>query len=787
MGYPPGERGYRVRSIATNHFFTSGNVIFDENIAYNSIHSLPASTQDYSSLPFLEAPDVLADSDIPAVPTLPPNPAILDEPTLRPHDLDVTQALEPSSQPNSPSVPVTPPTLHLQVQPPMPMAIRTRSRTRSGTRKLTEKGQLFEKDIEAAKTHLTRVREAAVRRGGASGGTSGGGDAAGTRSVEGEKVAEGSTVGGDDEDDDPFAALCNSGVFDSHSTETDSAAMAASLDAEDYLQRDVDSFCEATLLSIRSDVRRNSYTEGYDMSIPPATHWEAERRTDAAEWRRVTEKELSDLKRMEVYEDVEAEELPEGKKPIGCRWVYEFKQSESGGPPIYKARLVAQGFSQVPFVDYGATFAPVAKSVTVRFVTVYSALQGWHLQCVDATRAFLHGGLSNEIFMRRPPPLPPGLWRLLKSIYGLKQASRVWYLLLRKVLESLGFTRSEFDHALFIFKRTWQSTLVHCLLAMHVDDGLAGCNSDDFLTFIKLEIGKRFGIKDLGPVKSFVGIQFERDYLKREIWIHQEMYIDSLLAEHDLTSCNSVVTPLDPSHPLGREDNAYPAIDNLTNAYQHLIGSLLFLQLCSRPDISFAVSLLSQFCSAPLPRHYAVAHRVLRYLKGTKGFRLHYGGVRKDEGLSGLVDADWAGDKAGRASISGFVWSYGGGPISWSAKKQNCVALSSTEAEYVALTRAVQEGIWLRNSLGQIGVACPAPLVISTDNNGALSLASNDSSHGKSKHINIRYHFIRSHIENGGFTIVHTPGIINTADLFTKSLARVKFQEHVARLGLGAR
>ena len=169
---------------------------------------------------------------------------------------------------------------------------------------------------------------------------------------------------------------------------------------------------------------------------------------------------------MEVYEDVEAEELPEGKKAIGCRWVYEFKQSESGGPPIYKAHLVAQGFSQVPFMDYGATFAPVAKSVMVRFITVYSVLHGWHLQCVDAMRAFLHGGLSNELFMCRPPPLPLGLWRLLKSIYGLKQASRVWYLLLRKVLESLGFTHLEFDHALFIFKREWRSTLVHCLLAM---------------------------------------------------------------------------------------------------------------------------------------------------------------------------------------------------------------------------------------------------------------------------------------------------------------------------------
>ena len=189
------------------------------------------------------------------------------------------------------------------------------------------------------------------------------------------------------------------------------AGMAASLNADEYLQRDVDSLCKATLLSICSDVRRNLLMEGYDMKIPPANHWEAERRTDAEEWRKVTEKELGDLKRMGVYED--AEELQEGKKAISCRWVYEFKVNESGGPPIHKARLVAQGFSQVPFVDYGATFAPVAKSVTVCFVAVYSALQGWHLQCFDATHAFLHGDLTEVIFMRRPHPLPPGIWRLL--------------------------------------------------------------------------------------------------------------------------------------------------------------------------------------------------------------------------------------------------------------------------------------------------------------------------------------------------------------------------------------
>ena len=495
------------------------------------------------------------------------------------------------------------------------------------------------------------------------------------------------------------------------------------------------------------------------------------------------------LKSMGVYVD---EELPEGRKAIGNRWVFEFKLDVDGGPPIYKACLVSQGFSQVPFVDYNATFAPVAKSASVRFVAVHSALHSWHLECFDATRAFLWGDLTRTIYMRYPPGyMSPknirGVWRLLKSLYGLKQASLIWYRLLRKVLESLGFSRSEFDHAVFVYKRLWSGEDVHCLLAMHVDDGLAGCTSSDFLTFIKGEIKKAFGIKDLGPLRTFLGVQFERNLETCELWIHQEMFIDSLLLEYELTNCNAVKTPLDPDHPLGMPTDLHAPTANLTHTFQRLVGSLLFLQTCSRPDISFAVLLLSQHCSSPEPRHFAAAKRVLRYLKGTRSYRLHYGGASQDLPLSGLSDADWAGDKKDRASTSGFVWSLGGGPISWSAKKQNCVALSTTEAEYVALTRAIQEGIWLRQSLNQFHIDSPQPLIVSTDNNSAKSLSVNDSNHGKAKHIDIRYHFIRSHIESGSFVVNHVPGVDNTADIFTKPLSRLIFQSHVARLRLSAR
>ena len=721
MGYPPSQRGYRVRDVQTHQFFTSGSVIFDENIPYRARHEITTDV-DYSTLPL--GKDSLTE--------------------------------------DTPPPPITPPRAHSPTQVPhRPPKVRVvRSPRPQRTRVLTEAGQAYAQKMLEAKEHLAQLREAAARR-------------ADLKEATAEEMpsstAESAGTGGDV---DPFDS---------------SNAVCVSLDPVAYLDQDNQCVCESALLSIRSDAPRNPLAVGYDMSVPPATHREATGRPDAAEWLRVEQKELTMLKDMGVYQE---ELLPDGRKAIGCRWVFEFKLVE-GGSPIHKARLVAQGFSQVALVDYDATFAPVVKSVSVRLLAVYATLNGWHLETFDATRAFLWGDLTRVIYMRCPPgytpSLPGAVWRLLKSLYGLKQASRVWYKLLRKVLEDLGFVRSNFDHALFMFNRLWSGTQVHCLLAMHVDDGLAGCNHPPFLTHIKTEIRKAFGIKDLGPVKSFLGVQFERNLSTRELWLHQSLYIDTLLADHGLTDCNPVATPLDPHHPLGLESDASVAAPNLLESFQRLVGSLLFLQMCTRPDLSFAVLLLSQHCASPLPRHFAAARRVLRYLKGTRDLRLHYGGSSASLSLSGLSDADWAGDKSSRASTSAFVWSLAGGPVSWSSKKQSCIALSTAEAEYVALTRAVQEGIWIRNSLLAMNLPCPSSLSISTDNLAAKSLAENDSIHGRAKHIDIRYHFIRSHVESGLFLISHVSGLSNSADLLTKPLSRPVFLSHVSRLGLVSR
>ena len=393
MGYPLSGRGYRVRSLSTNHSFDSGNVIFDENIPYHALHEVSSSPKDYSSLPF---PVTVLDTVTPTVPT-------------SHDDMSTTGPSSADTLPLPPTEP-SPSTSSLLV-------LRTQ-------RKLTATGQDYAETIAAAKAHLQKLRSNAERR---------------RQLKDAQEHAALAAVGEED-----IPSLCREGGLgdfpDSFGETDDFAAAVASLDVDDYLQQDADAIFETALLSLRSDTVRNPRSPGYDMTTPPANHREAMMRHGVEEWRKVEDKELQMLKSTGVYMD---ENLPEGRKAIGNRWVFEFKLDVDGGPPIYKARLVAQGFSQVPFVNYDATFASVAKSVSVRFVAVHSALHGWHLECFDATQAFLWGDLTRTIYMRYPPGYvsPEGLqgvWRLLKSLYGLKQASLIWYKLLAKCWSHLA-------------------------------------------------------------------------------------------------------------------------------------------------------------------------------------------------------------------------------------------------------------------------------------------------------------------------------------------------------------
>jgi hypothetical protein len=362
-----------------------------------------------------------------------------------------------------------------------------------------------------------------------------------------------------------------------------------------------------------------------------------------------------------------------------------------------------------------------------------------------------------------------------------------WYEQVRSVMEELGFKRCAVDHAVFTYDCVTKGVRTICIIGFHVDDGLGTSNSFAFLKWVKSKIDERFGIKDLGPVTKFLGIQFERNRQTRCLWLHQGEYITYLLEEYDMLNCNPVTLPMDTHHPFGRPGESYTIILNLPTRCRKLIGELLYLAICTRPDISFAVNALAQHNANPSLAHFAAAKRLLRYLAGTLNLRMSYGGARVDEPLHAYCDADWASTPEDRLSISGYAWFYAGGIIAHASKKQSTHALSSTEAEYMAITHVIQEGLWLVSLFNEIHVPLPSPIVIHIDNTGAISLSKEAKNHIRSKHIDVRYHFIRGHVERGTFLPKWLPTHMNTADIFTKALPRPLFLKHSTGLQLVTR
>lgn len=282
----------------------------------------------------------------------------------------------------------------------------------------------------------------------------------------------------------------------------------------------------------------------------------------------------------------------------------------------------------------------------------------------------------------------------------------------------------------------------------------------------------------------YLGIEIERRRETREVWIHQESYIDHICEEYGLGDANPVSLPMDPNHPFGRDSDVHPDVPNLAHAYRKVVGELTYLATCSRPDIAQAVQRLAQQCARAEPRHYAAAKRLLRYLKGTKSLRIRYGNPNVNHDIHAFTDSDWATCPADRVSVTGYVWFFYGGPIAHVSRKQQTLALSSTEAEYMALAACVQEGLWIRSAFNSLNQQVTLPFIVYADNTGAISLSSNPLNHSRTKHVDVRYHFLREHISKGVFTPKWIPTHQNVADLLTKSLARSSFQVHRTGLSL---
>ena len=488
-------------------------------------------------------------------------------------------------------------------------------------------------------------------------------------------------------------------------------------------------------------------------------------------------------------------DLPPGRKAIGCKWVYIRKRTATGKIERYKARLVAKGFSQIEGIDFTETFAPVAKFSSIRALLALATDYDLEIHQMDVKTAFLNGDLDVDIYMEQPEGFTVTgsehqVCKLKKSLYGLKQAGRAWYQKIDDALFKLGFTRLDTDHCVYQLTRDG----LRLWIALYVDDLLIFSNQLEQLKDFKSQLSELFDMKDLGEAHFALGIEIIRDRAQRTLFISQRRYIDNLLRRYGMDDCKPISTPMEVKPKLTRlqcpqSGEQAASVRNLP--YQSAVGAMMYAMLGTRPDIAFAIARLSQFSSNYGITHWSALKRVMRYLAGTRDLCISYRGASASTSvvtnLIGYCDADWGSDVDHRRSITGYVFTLAHGAISWQAKTQQTVALSSVEAEYMASTQATKEAIWWDRLLSGLHLQVPKPMDIRSDSQGSIALSKNPASHSRTKHISIQHHFVREQVESNMVQLSWIPTEDMPADLLTKSLARDRHQALILRLGMASR
>jgi hypothetical protein len=316
-------------------------------------------------------------------------------------------------------------------------------------------------------------------------------------------------------------------------------------------------------------------------------------------------------------------------------------------------------------------------------------------------------------------------------------------------------------------------------------------STPELITRTEDQLETAFQITRLGDAKQLLGMEIHRDRTNGTITITQINYIKKILAQHGMENCNPVPSPMDPNVKLEKlpEDQSYPEIQHV---YQSMVGGIMYAAIITSPDIAYAVQTLSQFNTNPGPVHLTAVKRVYRYLRGTPDLGITYSASDESDiemhadfsHPAVYTDADWANSKDDRKSISGYVSIFAGGATTWSSKKQATVALSTMEAEYIALSHAARENLWLRSLFTELSLPPSKPFPIFCDNRGAIDFTFNAGYHARSKHIDMRHHFIRDLVTSHEVSVHHCASEDNLADIFTKPLTRTQHEEQVRKLGM---
>lgn len=522
----------------------------------------------------------------------------------------------------------------------------------------------------------------------------------------------------------------------------------------------------------------------------PVTYEEALKGPYAKQWKEAIDIELAALVKNGTWKEVIP---PGGANLISTKWVFDIKTPDGKVLDRFKARLVARGFSQKYGVDYTETFAPTVRMATLRTFFAITAVEDRECRHYDIGNAFTESECKEDLFLSKPKGVNVTegyVLKVLRSIYGLKQAARDWNKLLKSHLIDMGFEQSLGDPCLFTHAERGIVILVY------VDDILASAKKgerhqlDWFYRNLHVGLDGRFNTKDLGEVKKILGIRVTRNRSKRYIELDQTHYLEKVLSKFGYTQekHKGVTTPCENYEnlrPAGPKDKR---ID--PTWYREVIGSLMYAMIYTRIDIAFILGRLAQYMQDPAEHHKAALSRVLRYLRSTIEYRICFGPSAEDKpNLVVYSDADYASDKIDRKSITASVGLVGGGPVFWGSKKQKSVATATTEAEYMAMANTAKQGQWVAQILRDMGFPeyiAPNGFTVDTrgDNQGAIALAKNPQLTDRSKHIDVAYHYIRDLQERQRVDISYVPTDEMAADGLTKPVSRPIFDRFRKQVGM---
>ncbi|KAK8526380.1 hypothetical protein V6N12_020852 [Hibiscus sabdariffa] len=486
------------------------------------------------------------------------------------------------------------------------------------------------------------------------------------------------------------------------------------------------------------------------------------------------QEELNQFDRSNVWTLVDR---PHDKSTIGTKWVFRNKLDESGNIVRNKARLVAQGYTQEEGIDFDETYAPVARMEAIRMLLAFACHHEFKLFQMDVKSAFLNGFINEEVYVEQPPgfedpKFPNHVFKLSKALYGLKQAPRAWYERLSNFLVEKGFNKGNVDTTLFI-KNDGKDILV---VQIYVDDIIFDSTNELLCQdFAKLMQGE-FEMSMMGELSFFLGLQIKQR--KDGIFINQAKYIKEKLKKFGMENVKPQATPMSSSIKLDKDEEG-KCVDS--KLYRSMIGSLLYLT-ASRPDIMFSVCLCARFQANPKESHLKAVKRIFRYLLDTPSLGLWYPRDSTFD-LHAYSDVDYGGCKIDRKSTSGTCQFLGNMLISWFSKKQNSVALSTTEAEYISAGSCCAQVLWMKQQLFDYGIDV-GTIPIKCDNTSAICLTKNPIHHSRTKHIEIRHHFIRDHVSKDDIVLEYVDTLHQLADIFTKPLDKERFWTLRRDLGL---